>query len=109
MISRERFKEHMNRLYDLNEKHKEAANVINYLADGQNTFPYNMLDFSFQVELIVDLVEGEDIDPDESWIEYYIYILDWGKDEMAKEAITHKDGSVYSLTNLDELYDYLNL
>lgn len=41
-------------------------------------------------------------------IEYYIYELDWGKN--GKDCITDQEKNInYSLTNYDELYEYIKL
>lgn len=40
-------------------------------------------------------------------ISYFIYDLQWGTNEMAKDCITRKDGSKVSLQTLEELYDWI--
>ena len=42
----------------------------------------------------------------ESWIEYYLYELDFGK-KYRKGCATNKDGSEIKLSNAGELYDFL--
>lgn len=42
------------------------------------------------------------------YIDYYIYELNWGKN--GTNCITEADSSnTYSLTNYDELYEYIKL
>ena len=65
---------------------------------------FNNFYFDKHSSLILDMLKDL-INDTEDWIGYYIYELDWGKNGI--HCITLSDNTIYSLTNYDELYEYI--
>lgn len=55
-----------------------------------------------------DLKDGLEINPDMSWCYYFVFDLDWGREEMAKDCVDI-DGVKYTLETSEQLYDLLML
>lgn len=108
MISREKFKHYMNIIKELEEKESLFIDTINKLSDGEGgiSFIYSQPIIALQ-NLLCECFDIDYEDSDYDPIGYFIYELNWGKDEMSKDCIWYDNNNKISLTNLDELYDYL--
>lgn len=108
MISREKFKQYINIIKQLEEKESLFINTINKLSDGEGgvSFIYGQPIITI-IDLLCSCFNIDYSNTDNDPISYFMYELDWGKDKMSKDCIHYKDGTKISLTNLDELYDYL--
>lgn len=101
MISKEKFIEYLERykeLVDIEEKVDMALKLLNP--------DFNSLALDKHGTLILDMLKDL-VDDKFDLIEYFVYELDWGKN--GKKCITEKDGMTYSLTNYDELYEFIKL
>lgn len=58
-------------------------------------------------DAVVNALEQEMEDEENSWISYYIYELEFGTRDYAGKCGTNPDGSNISLTTPEELYDFL--
>lgn len=104
-LTKEEFVEYMNTfkamdnyektLYDLSEGGIRLFDVEKYT---------NFL--SSYINLLNTLMGLEPADYVGTLIEYFIYDLEYGTDEIAKEAIDD-NGEIISLTTVEELYDYI--
>lgn len=108
MLSREKFKYYINIIKDLEEKEESFRNVVDKLSDGEGgiSFIYGQPIITI-IDLLCSCFNIDYSNTDNDPISYFIYELDWGKDKMSKDCIDYEDGTKISLTNLDELYDYL--
>lgn len=82
-------------LYDLSEGGIRLFDVEKYMNFS-----------SSYINLLNTLMGLEPVDYVGTLIEYFIYDLEYGTDEIAKEAIDD-NGEIISLTTVEELYDYI--
>jgi len=108
MISREIFIASIDAIEKQFKHDEECEKAIHVLfEDGQGFYDYSEVLLALEQVL---KVEFNDQNKD-SWIDYFIYELDFGK-KWTKSSITHEvDGKKISIKmrNAGELYDYLIL
>jgi len=102
-ITKEQFIKAMTDIQEQMERDQKFPEVLEpFFDDFQGIYITPLV--QDMTDLLKELT-GDELE--DSFIEYYIYELDWGQKEMAKDCISHADGSKHSLTNLLELYQYL--
>lgn len=102
MISKEKFIEYIERYKELVDIEEKVDNSLKLLNPD-----FNSLSLEKHSSLILDMLKDL-MDDTYDYIEYYIYELDWGK--KGKNCIKELDNNkTYSLTNYDELYEYIKL
>lgn len=99
MLNKEEFKKMMTKLREADEADDAIGEAFS--KSGGNYFNES---FCYTQDVAVYALEAALGDDDET-ISYYIYDLNWG--EKGKDCITLPDDTKVSLTNLDELYDYI--
>lgn len=99
MLKKEEFKRMMAKLREA-DKADDAIVEAFRKADGT----YFNQPLCYTQDVAIDALEAALGDDDET-ISYYVYDLNWG--ENSKECIQLSDDTMVSLTNLDELYDYI--
>jgi len=95
MITRELFIASMESLQDLDNKASKITELgvnITELTDAYST-------------IIINLLEGLFNDKS-TWISYYVYELNWGKD-YKDGSIIDKEKGIIKLANASDLYDIL--
>ena len=100
MLSKEKFIEYLERYKELADIEEKLNSAVKLLCPDFNSF-YLDKHSSLILDMLKDLINDT-----EDWIGYYIYEISWGK--HGKNCITHSDNTTYSLTNYDELYEYLS-
>ena len=99
MLSKEKFIEYLERYKELADIEENLNSTVKSLCPDFNNF-YLDKHSSLILDMLKDLMNDT-----EDWIGYYIYELDWGKNGI--NCITLSDNTIYSLTNYDELYEYI--
>lgn len=110
IISKEKFVEYINFIKSLDDKESKLQDGLQACFGKENVgciFVFNEV-VPKMIEMLCDLMGIEcNSDPyvgDE--IHYFIYDLNFGEDDKAKEAID--DGNkVYDLSTAEKLYDYI--
>lgn len=110
MISKEKFVEYINFIKSLDEKESNLQKGLEVCFGRENVghlFVFNEV-VQKMIEMLCDLVEIEyNSDPhigDE--IQYFIYELDYGKNECSDKAVEF-DNMTFDLSTPEKLYDYL--
>lgn len=102
MISKEKFIGYMESYRELTDIEEILNSAVKLFCPDFNNF-YLDKHSSLILNMLKDLV-----DDTYDYIDYYIYELNWGKN--GTNCITETDtGKKYSLTNYDELYEYIKL
>lgn len=103
MISRDSFVKIMDGLRDYwDELGKDMDRLGVVFDDNHLTRVFNnTLD-----ALCEDIKDGFEISSDMSWCYYFVFELDWGREEMAENCVDI-NGVKYSLKTAEELYDFL--
>lgn len=99
MLNKEEFKKMMTKLREADKA--DDAIVEAFSKSGGDYFNEA---FCYTQEVAIDALEAA-LGDDEEMISYYVYELSWG--EKGKGCIILPDDTRVSLTNLDELYDYI--
>lgn len=101
MINKEQFIRHMNKLQTLSEE----ADAINKLLKDNKLIELHISTGEYEsiaIRILQDIFQ----DYDNSWLDYYIYELDFGK-KWKVGCITDRDGADIPLSNASELYNTL--
>lgn len=102
MISREKFKDYLDIIRDLSDKEAKFNDILAELGDkGSYAFIYSKPIITM-VNMLSDLCDLQDNDI----ISYYCFDLDFGRSPMSLNCI-EDNGVKFSLTNPDELYDFI--
>ena len=103
-ITREEFREAINFIQERKEKEFEINKYFSEEFEDSIFLPYSKYEPAYIKLLKIAMHDGEGTD---SNIEYFIYELNFGREEMAKDCITMPDGRIISLQTIDQLYDLL--
>jgi len=98
------FIKHIKRIRELHIIEDKIQTALNLLTDQEGLDVYFNLDkpITFMIDILKDTM-NDTFDN----IPYFIYDLDFGKNKMAKNCITEKDGKKISLQTPAQLYNYL--
>lgn len=101
MINKEQFIRHMNKIQNVSE---EISSTNKLIKDNKliELHIFNGVHEETAIEILRDMFQ----DYGDSWLDYYIYELDFGKDWKVG-CITDVDGTDIPLSNASELYDML--
>ena len=100
-LTKEQFVHYINFIKERKEKVDQINEIFTEEFEDSVFYPHTR----YETELI-RLLQYVFNDSDND-IDYFIYELDFGENDMAGEAIERNDGTVVSLTSPEELYDYL--
>lgn len=115
MITKETFIKIMDALQKSSEKAERIDEAINAAIEDRNTvngdicFEEMFCDWELQETVINALSKemNDEKDPyGDTWIDYFVYELDWGKN-WTPGCATDKDGNEIKMRNAGELYDFL--
>ena len=100
-LTKEQFVHYINFIKERKEKVDQINELFTEEFEDSIFYPHTR----YETELVA-LLETifEDVDDN---IGYFIYELDFGEADLARECITEPYGTVISLTSPEELYDYL--
>lgn len=101
MISKDRFIAVMEQIRQIDDEYTKIKSVL-----CDSGVMIEMPQYDSMYDTAIEALEAGMHD-EEATISYYIFGLEFGQAEMAKNCITYDDGRVFSLRNVDELYDYL--
>lgn len=102
MLSRRQFKDRIKRLIDL----KKTEEMFNKVLKQIDPDSYNYVGFNKYETLIVDcLKDAMEDNTEESWIDYWLYELDYGKE--AKKNTVKFDNKNTPIKTIDDLYNIL--
>lgn len=104
MITRDTFVDIMDALRDYYDKLWEFEKVLNI--QMEENFITNIFDKVLNAlyeEVESDLIMDDDAEP---WISYFVFDLDWGREDKAKTNVI-VDGKPYPLLTAGHLYDFL--
>lgn len=102
MISREKFKEYLDIIRDLYDKEAKFSDVLEELSGGEGYAFIYSIPIMTMINMLSDLCGLVDDDI----ISYYCFELEFGQSSMALNCIEY-NGVNFSLTNSDELYDFI--
>lgn len=101
ILSKEEFVKILDNLKETEVFYDKINDVLkNYGADGYIFPPTNIDDVIF---LLDKIFEQDRLD---SWISYFVYELEFGKN-YEEGTITYQDGTIIDLSNSGKLYDFL--
>ena len=103
VLSREDFKARMTDIKTISDREDQIMDILYKNGISIDNSLVNEA-IAVSIKCLNSAMRLNNTTPIGSEIEYYIYELDWGK--KGKDAITYGERKI-SLTNLDELYDYL--
>jgi hypothetical protein len=104
MLTKEQFVNAMSKIKELRGIERKINDSLKLLSEDFGGFYLGKA-----MELTVDILKmAMDDEGKDSWIDYFLYELDFGKNKMSKNCVTEKDGKKYSLRNPGELWDYLD-
>jgi hypothetical protein len=101
-IKRKEFVRFINQLQTLKEAEEKFAAI-----SREYGFEFMCVDFTSHESLIVDILKSACADNKrDSWIDYFIYELDFGR-KYTEAHITDANGQSIALANADDLYSRL--
>lgn len=101
-MTKANFKRHLRelkKLYEAEDKITEAFRLI-----GSKDF--SSFDLEKPISLIMEVLKDA-MDDNYDYISYFVYELEFGKRDMAKDCITEQNGTKISLQTIDQLYNYI--
>ena len=101
MISKDRFIAVMEQIRQIDDEYTKIKSVL-----CDSGVMIEMPQYDSMYDAAIEALEAGMHD-EEGTISYYIFKLEFGQAKMAENCITYDDGRVFSLRNVDELYDYL--
>ena len=103
-LTKEEFREAINFIKERQEKEFAINKQLTEEYEDSIFLPYSKYEMAYVNLLKAVMHDGEGTN---SNIEYFIYELDFGREEIAKNCITMRDGRVISLQTVDQLYNLL--
>lgn len=100
-LTKEQFVHYINFIKERREKIEQINELFTEEFEDSIFYPHT----KYEIEM-VDLLRTVFEDSDDN-IGYFIYELEFGELDAAKEAIEEADGTIISLTSPEELYNYL--
>ena len=102
-MNKTNFVKHLQRIKEMFEAEEKITKSLRLI--GGKDFPTHFsleIPITFMIEVLKDVMDDKD-----DWIGYFIYELEFGKNKMAKNCITEKDGKKVSLQTSSQLYNYI--
>lgn len=110
MISKESFCSMLRAIQTQDEQDSKNGDVLTQLADPELQYHKVVFTTPLVAELL-SILKAEFELADDKWvgdeISYFVYELNYGQNENAKDCIIREDGSKVSLTTPEELYDWI--
>ena len=104
-MQKDLFIETIKKLKQQQDHDTECSELLSKIYNDAFT-PNLFYDNSFLSEQLVKILQVEMQDDKATWIEYFIYDLDFGK-KKGDNSAWRKDGSVIDLSDAGKLYDFL--
>jgi len=102
MISRDLFIATIDAIQTQFEKDDRADQLLSEIFTDHSGF----YDYSPVLLALENILKEDFGDQEESWIEYFIYDLDFGK-KWTKNSVKDKNGNFIKMRTANELYDFL--
>ena len=102
-LTKQQFVHYINFMKERWEAEQKLNEAFSEEFEDSIFYPYSR----YETELLHLLQTAMQDAESDSAIDYFIYELDFGERDIAKEAIEEADGTVVPLTTPEELYDYL--
>lgn len=104
IITKEEFIQHINLLKETRQLEIQLCNVLKQMSDNGTC---NLSLYGRYETSILSLLKHEmNIDPENDWIEYFIYELDFGA-KFKLGCVIEADGEAIDLSTPEALYEYL--
>lgn len=116
MISKDTFCKILDTLYVSKTKSEDIADgIFNAVAIHRPSITEFLAGYQLEtlfsdtdlIDSILRILEEELEDTQAKYIDYFVWELDFGKKEYAKDCITLEDGKTVSLQTPEQLYDFL--